>query len=301
MKYGTAISLEPLENDAAYRDLIARECDVVVAENASKFGPLSPNEGLRDFSGFDRIASFAEAHGKLLRGHTLVWHNQAPAWLDESKHDLQSVLAEHIRETVGRYRGQIVSWDVVNEAIADDATMRDTQWLRALGPEYLDWAFREAHAADADCELVYNDYNVETVNPKSDAMVAMVQGFLDRGVPIHAVGLQAHLEFANFPDLDSVRANIRRFRALGLNVHITELDIRIPEPFTDEKREEQGRQYEAFARVCAEEGVDHFLTWGITDRYSWVPGFFTGTGEALPFDKDLQPKPAIDGIQRAIA
>jgi len=293
-----------LDEDASYRAAIARECGVIVAENASKFGPLSPAPGVRDFSGFDRIVAFGQTNGMAIRGHTLVWHQQTPDWLQEDRYSpdqIREILAEHIRETVGRYRGHIESWDVVNEAVADDATMRDTLWSRALGPDYLEWAFRQAHEADPAAELVYNDYSVEETNPKSDAMYAMVRGLLERGTPTHAVGLQAHLEFENPPNLDSVRQNIRRFRELGLGVLVTEMDIRIPEPFTPEKRQAQGEQYESFVRVCREEGVHRVLTWGLTDRYSWVPGFFTGTGEALPLDAEMNPKPAHAGIRTALA
>ncbi|HEY0866448.1 MAG TPA: endo-1,4-beta-xylanase [Fimbriimonas sp.] len=298
VRFGCAVSVEALD-DPEYVEAVGRECGISVAENASKFGPLCPSQGSHDYSAFDRIVAFAEERGMALRGHALVWHTQTPKWLGEDL-PVREILADHIEETVGRYRGRIESWDVVNEAVADDAGMRDTIFLRSLGPDYLEWAFRIAHEADPGCQLVYNDYSIDEVCPKSDRVYELLSDLLGKGVPVHGVGLQAHLELSNPPNMDSVRRNVRRFRDLGLQVLVTEMDVRIPEPFSQEKREEQGRIYEEFVRACVEEGVTRILTWGLTDRYSWIPGFFQGTGEALPLDSKMRTKPAFEGLTRAL-
>lgn len=302
IEFGAAVSLQPLLSDHLYRDALRRECGVIVAENAAKFGPLSPEENAWDYAGFDQIADFAQSEGMRLRGHCLIWHNQAPAWLlEKSPSEIRAAYARHIPQTVDRYRGRIESWDVVNEAVDDQAQMRDVPWTRALGEDGIEWAFRTAHEADPNAELIYNDYSIEEVTPKSDRVYAMVSELLRKGAPIHAVGFQAHLESHRPPDLESVRTNLRRFRELGLRLLVTEMDVRIPEPFSPEKREEQSRGYEDFLKTCVAEGVERIVTWGIADRYSWIPGFFKGTGEALPLDEDFQPKPAYHGIARALA
>lgn len=299
VRFGCAVKTDALVQDAAYREAVAREANVLVAENVSKFGPLCPERGDYHWGPFDSIVEFAEANGQTVRGHTLVWHTQMPAWVTEA--NAEEALDAHVRAVVSRYRGRIESWDVVNEAIADDATPRDTLWRRALGPDYLAWAFRAAHAADSAAQLAYNDYSVEEICPKSDAMFQLAVSLLEAGVPLHAVGFQAHLELAAPPDLGLVRRNLQRFRALGLELLITELDIRIPEPFTEEMRVAQGNLYRALTEVCLEEGVSRMLTWGLTDRYSWVPGFFTGTGEALPLDAAYGKKPAYTGLAQAFS
>jgi endo-1,4-beta-xylanase len=301
-EFGAAVSLQPLLADPAYREALQRECGVVVAENAAKFGPLCPEDHVWDYSGFDQIADFAEREGMRLRGHCLVWHNQAPAWLlEKSPSEMRAAYSTHIPQTVDRYRGRIESWDVVNEAVDDQARMRDVPWTRALGEDGIEWAFRAAHEADPNAELVYNDYSIEEVNPKSDRVYALVSDLLRKSAPIHAVGFQAHLESHRPPDLASVRANLRRFRELGIRMLVTEMDVRISEPFSLAKLEEQSRVYEGFLRTCLEEGVERIVTWGISDKYSWVPGFFKGTGQALPLDDAFQPKPAYHGIARALA
>jgi endo-1,4-beta-xylanase len=303
VEFGCAINVRALRDSAAYRDAILRECGVLVAENASKFEPLSPRPFEWDYTDFDEIVAFAEANGMKMRGHALLWHNQAPAWVTQGEwkgDEAKQLFSRHIHQTVGRYRGRIESWDVVNEAIEDDGSMRATFWGRMLGEDAISWALHLAHEADPAVQLVYNDYSVEEENPKSDRMASLAEDLLKSGAPLHGLGLQGHLELERPPAMDSVRRNLRRLRGLGLELLITELDVRIQEPFTEEKRRLQAEIYEDFLTVCLEEGVSRILTWGLSDRWSWVPGFFTGTGEALLLDQEYLPKPAREGVARAL-
>ena len=192
---------------------------MLTPENAMKFGLVHPEPDRYDFADADYIVGFAEAHGMQVRGHNLVWHFQLPTWLTEgtwTRDELIDILHQHITTVVGHYRGRVAAWDVVNEAIADDGSLRDTIWLRGIGPEYIDMAFRWAHEADPDALLFYNDYAGEGLGAKSDAIYALVQGLLERGVPINGVGLQMHVSLRWSPQPQDVAANMERLGALGL-------------------------------------------------------------------------------------
>jgi len=161
LQIGAAVAARPLQSEALYAQTLAREFSVVTPEDAMKFGPLYPDRDRYDFSDADTIVDFAEAHGMQVRGHTLVWHGQLPCWLTEEnwrRNELSEILRQHIMTVVGHYRGRVVVWDVVNEAIADDGSLRDTIWLQKIGPEYIEMAFRWAHEADSGTRLFYNDY-----------------------------------------------------------------------------------------------------------------------------------------------
>jgi endo-1,4-beta-xylanase len=299
---GAAVAAGPLRADPRYGETLAREFAVVTCENAMKFGPVHPEPRRWDFRDADAIVRFAERRRLAVRGHTLVWHNQLPAWVARgrwTRTSLARVLARHIRTVAGRYRGRIAAWDVVNEAVEDDGSPRATLWRRMLGPRYPDLAFREAHAADPGAALYYNDYSAEETNPKSDAILRLVEGMLARRVPVHGIGLQAHLALESPPRWPRVRAHLKRIAALGLAVQVTELDVRIRTPVTAAKLRRQADVYRRLADACLEAGnCTALVTWGFTDRHSWVPGFFKGCDAALPFDREYRPKPAWRALAR---
>ncbi len=297
---GAAVAAGPLRADARYRRLLAREFSLLTCENAMKMGPIHPEPGRWDFRDADLIAAFARRHGHRMRGHTLVWHNQLPNWVAGLRAGpLARALTSHIRTVVRRYADVVTCWDVVNEAVGDDARPRPTVWSRALGSGYLERAFRAAHEADPRSVLFYNDYSVEEVCPKSDAMLRMVERLLARGAPVHGIGLQGHLVAERPPDWKKVRANLRRIGALGLVVQVTELDFRIKGAPTARSLHRQADATRRLAELCLEAGnCTGFVWWGATDRYSWVPGFFKGYGHALPFDRAFRPKPAAIALAR---
>jgi endo-1,4-beta-xylanase len=304
---GAAVGPQFLRDEPLYAETLAREFTMLTLENAMKFGPVHPEPDRYDFTDADFIVDFAEAHDMRVRGHTLVWHNQLPAWLTErswTREELIDILREHITTVVGHYRGRVAAWDVVNEAIADDGSLRDTIWLRGIGPEYVDLAFRWAHEADPDALLFYNDYAAEGLGPKSDAVYALVQGLLQRGVPIDGVGLQMHVSLRWPPDPEAVAANMARLGALGLQVHVTEMDVRIQDGVgtTEERLAAQAGIYRDMVEVCLESSAcKAFVTWGFTDRHSWIPAF-TGQPDApLLFDESYRPKPAYYAIMDALA
>ncbi|PSN10703.1 1,4-beta-xylanase [filamentous cyanobacterium CCT1] len=302
---GTAVNLKALERDRQYRRRLAQEFNLVTAENDMKLERLQPRRNQFDFSQADRLLAFAADHQMAVRGHTLLWHRAVPDWLEQqdwSRAELMAILENHIKTVVGRYRGQIAAWDVVNEAIADDSTLRDTFWLRGIGPDYIEMAFRWAHEADPDALLMYNDYGGEGLNAKSDAIYELVQSLRSRDVPIHGVGLQMHVQANAAPSSQEVAANMARLADLGLQAQITEMDVRIRQPSTPGDADQQADIYRAMLQTCLEaENCNTFVTWGFSDRYSWVPGYFEGWGEALIFDQDYRAKPAYHSLLNLLA
>lgn len=243
-----------------------------------------------------------------VHGHTLVWHNQLPNWLDESRYtpdELAAILENHIKTVVGRYRGRIAEWDVVNEAIPDSGdALRDTIWLRALGPDYIAQAFRWAHEADPDALLYYNDYNIDTPGRKTNNVYELVSGLVEAGVPIHGVGLQMHVSAEQLPllSLDSLQSLMSRYAALGLKVAITEMDVKIGEGERADGLEPQAAVYRNVLQACIDApNCDTFITWGVSDRYSWIPNFVGHDDWPLLFDEDLNPKPAYFAVAETLA
>ncbi|MCL4476131.1 MAG: endo-1,4-beta-xylanase [Nitrospirae bacterium] len=311
IRVGAAVATEPLLNDTLYRTTLAREFSMVTPKDALKFGSVHQYRDRYDFSEADVIVGFAEVYGMEVRGHTLVWEpapsvseqlprNRLPGWLFEKNwawEESINILRDHITTVVGRYRGRVKVWDVVNEAVAPDGSLRNTFWLRHIGPEYIEMAFRWAHEADPEAKLFYNDYDGEGLGQKSDSIYALLRELLQRGVPIHGVGLQLHVSTDNYPEPKDVAANIQRLSDLGLEVHITEMDVRIEGPATEEKLAEQARIY----REMLEAGLSTrkfgaMVLWGFTDRYSWIPEYFNGSGNALIFDKSYRPKLAYNAL-----
>ena len=222
--------------ETAYAATLSREFNQVEPENAMKFGPIQPGPTTYFFNDADAIVSFAQAHNMAVRGHNLVWDQQNPTWLTSGNYtptQLSAILLGHINTVVGRYAGELYAWDVVNEAFNDgDGTLRSTIWsdspgIGLPGTAYIEQAFNWAHAADPQARLFYNDYSAEGINAKSDAIYKMAQDFTARGVPIHGVGLEMHFTTGN-SSLSGIESNIQRLIALGLEVQITELDVRLP-------------------------------------------------------------------------
>ncbi|GAA2694545.1 MULTISPECIES: endo-1,4-beta-xylanase [Actinoplanes] len=295
VRIGTAVDMSALAADAPYREAVAREFDTVTPENVMKWEAVEPQPGVYDWAAADQLVDFARKNGQLVRGHTLVWHSQNPAWLTESAYtpaQLRTLLRKHILDEVGHFKGRIWAWDVANEVFNDDGTPRDTIWLRALGPGYIADAFRWAHQADPKALLFLNDYNNEGVNPKSDAYFALTRQLLAQGVPVQGYGIQGHLALQyDFPD--SVLDNVRRFDKLGVRTAFTEVDVRMLLPADTAKVRAQAEGFGLLLRACLL--VKHcvsYTVWGFTDKYSWVPGVFDGEGSATPFDENLRPKPA---------
>ncbi|WP_245971512.1 endo-1,4-beta-xylanase [Calidithermus terrae] len=289
---------DPLEPE--YAQILAREFNLVVAENAMKWASLSNERGQYGFAGADALVRFARQHGQRVRGHTLIWHEQLPAWVRNgafSREAMLAVMQEHIQAVAGHFRGQVAYWDVVNEAVSDRGGLRETPFLRAVGPDYLEHAFRFARAADPQAKLFYNDYGADGINTKSDEIYALLKALKAKGVPIDGVGFQAHLDSTFSPRQARMRENLQRFADLGLEVHITELDVLLRGAGTREERlEAQARVYAEVLEACRAVARCTAVTlWGFTDAYSW-----RAAAEPLIFDALYRPKPAYHALLRAL-
>jgi len=280
----------------------------VVPENVMKWETIQPGKDTFNFTDGDAVVEFAHDNGMQVRGHTLIWHQQLPPWLTSgtfTRDELLDIMHQHIQGVVGHYKGQILAWDVVNEAVSDSGgALRDSIWSRVIGPDYLDYAFRWAHEADPDALLFYNDYNGEGMGSKANAIYELVKGMKARGVPIDGVGLQMHISIGSPPVAALVTKNIRRLGDLGLQVHITEMDVKIQDSVApmDERLAAQAKVYKDIANIClSERACKALLTWGFTDQFTWIPGFTHKPDSPLIFDKHYAPKPAYTALLNLLA
>jgi endo-1,4-beta-xylanase len=301
---GSAISGRQLRNQN-YSSLLTREFNSITPENAMKFGPLSPAPGQYDFTEADLIVAFAEEHGMQVRGHTLVWTNQLPEWLttnDYTQNEILELLHTHIQTVVERYRGKVLYWDVVNEALANDGSIATNNfWMEHLGPDYITLAFQWAHEADPNAMLFYNESYAEGKGQKADGVFTLVQNLLAQGVPIHGIGMEMHTGLGWSPKPEELAENMRKIAGLGLMVHITEMDVRIEEPVTVDELDQQAQIYAEILQTCLEAtNCSGFTMWGLTDAVSWIPYIYPGTGTALIFDANYQPKPAYDAMIKVL-
>ena len=320
LRVGTAVI--PFDLDTpAYNAIVGSQFSVVTPGNEMKWQIVEPTQGQFDWSGADRLVNYAEAHGQLVRGHTLMWHNQLPDWLTTgvangtiSKSQLWGLLEQHIFTEVGRYRGRIWQWDVANEFFMDanpSGINPNDFWIANLGPGVIANAFRWARQADPHALLFYNDYNIggeDGSNAKSDAVYAWLRQMLDQGVPITGVGNQGHLDTQYGFSGQRLTADLRRYASLGLKVAITEADVRtfVDSPTTQNPTSNLAlfaQPYEFGLMMQAVLDVPEcisFTVWGFGDADSWVPGFFTGEGYATIYDVNLNPKPAYFELQELL-
>lgn len=317
MLIGAAVRPAQL-SEPAYASTLAREFNMVEPEDALKWEVVHPERESYNFSQADQILGFATRHDVKVRGHTLVWHRQNPKWLTEGKYtssELAKILEKHIKTVVGHYRGKVFAWDVVNEAFDElhPGQLRSTIWRDQPGIlatkqdySYIERCFRWAHEADPQALLFYNEAEAEAINAKSDAIYAMVRDFRQRGVPIDGVGLQMHISNWH-ADIASISANIARFTGLGVQIHITEMDVALPVEAEGNARPEdlqrQANIYREIATACmAHRGCTAIQTWGFTDKYSWIGSHSKKTqGAALLFDRNYLAKPAYGALRDTFA
>ena len=296
---GTAVN-DNLLSDPTYTDILDTEFNSVTAENVMKWDATEPSQGQFDFTAGDRLVEHAQANGQKVYGHTLVWHSQAPGWAQGLQGEqLRSAMINHVTEVVSHYRGQVERWDVVNEVLSDGGGFRDSFLYQQLGEDFIADAFRAAAEADPDAKLFINDYNTTGINAKSDTLYQLVQDLLAEGVPVHGVGFQSHEIVGQIPG--DIQQNLQRFADLGLEVVITELDIRTNTPASEQALQQQAEDYATVTRAClAVDTCAGITVWGISDKDSWVPGTFPGEGAACLWDENYQPKPAYEAVRSTL-
>lgn len=303
---GAAVNAKTIHTQ---KDLLISQFNSFTAENEMKPENLQPEEGLYTFEKADQIAKFARENGKKLRGHTLVWHNQTPEWFFKGQQskpaDKETLLArmkEHIHKVVKRYKDDIYCWDVVNEVINDEGSelLRESKWTEIVGPEFIEKAFEYAHEADPNSLLFYNDYN-ESNPEKSEKIYTLVKSLLEKGTPIHGVGLQAHWNLTQ-PSTDEIRAAIEKYASLGLQLQLTELDVSAFK-FEDRRTdllnptvkilEQQAERYERLFQLLREykDVITAVTFWGAADDYTWLSDFPVVGRKNWPFLFDENHKP----------
>ena len=328
---GAAINAAQINgNDARGDALLKSQFNSISPENELKWERVHPQPGKYEFAQADRYVALGQEYHMFIVGHCLIWHSQTPAWVfrDEKgsllgREALLARMKEHIQTVVGRYKGKIQTWDVVNEALNEDGTLRQSPWLRAIGEDYIEKAFVYAHEADPQAQLVYNDYNLENPAKRAGA-VALVKKLQAAGAPIAVVGIQGHLSLTS-PSAADEGAAIAEFAALGLKVSISELDINLlptpgfgptadvslkvaqaPKlnPYVNGLPEDVQRQlatrYAELFRVFIEHRADlqRVTFWGVDDGDSWLNGWpvMGRTNYPLLFGRDGKPKLAFDAV-----
>lgn len=318
---GSAVIVRSLSNDPALAELIVDQCGILVPEGELKWRALRPAEDRYDFSQADVLFDFAAKHHLLVRGHTLAWHNSVPDWLAAapSTLDVRKLFVEHIQTVMGRYRGRVHSWDVVNEAILPKDAMpgglRKSFWYEHVGADYIDLAYHTARNADPKAKLTYNDYGVEYDNAEDEerrrAILELLRGMQARGVPLDAVGIQSHIKAASPSTIGKGLADyIAAIQAMELEVYLTELDVNEDDIASNEIAERDrvvAQTYRNFLDIALNNAaVKLVLTWGISDRSTWLNDGTTHHRKqpnrpqrSLPFDAEYRPTPAFFAMRES--
>lgn len=328
---GTALNERQIYGeDQQGQELAVREFNAVTAENVMKWEIIHSEPGVYDFDVADAMIELAEENDMFVVGHTLVWHSQTPDWVfyDDygellSREALLERMSDHIQTIVGRYKGRVHGWDVVNEAIVDDGSMRDTYWYQIIGDDYLAKAFEFTHEADPDAELYYNDYSLE-IPAKREGAIRLVESLQDQGAPITGIGTQGHFSL-DWPTLENIERTIVDFAALRIDVMITEVDIDVlPQAFDymgadvnvsvelqdelnpysgglpDSVQQQLTDRYRDIFEIYLKHSDDitRVTFWGVTDGDSWKNNWPVRgrTNYPLIFDRNWEPKPAHQAI-----
>ncbi len=317
LPYGCAVVPEMLNVEMDYTRTIIEQCSILVAENSMKWAAIHPQPNTFNFAGADKLLAFAGEHKMQLRGHNLCWHQALPSWFTKTMNrgNAKAMLVQHIQTVAGRYAGKLHSWDVVNEAIhVQDGRpdgLRKSPWLELIGEEYIDIAFHTARQADPHALLTYNDYGIEYDVPHDDqkraAVLSLLRRMRKRKTPIDAVGVQSHLRAGTQDTIgDGLEHFLQEVRKLDLQVFITEMDVDDSHLTGDADQREAAvaavyKQY--FDLMLRDSQVTAALTWGITNRYTWLnhehPRKNGDYQVPLPFDSNYQPAKAFFALGEA--
>ncbi|WP_265164480.1 endo-1,4-beta-xylanase [Salinimicrobium tongyeongense] len=312
---GVAVAPNTVEGESA--ELLLAHFNSMTPENVMKMGPIHPEKNRFHWEDADKIAAFAREHDLKMRGHALVWHQQAGDWIFEDENgkqvdreELLGRMKTHIDSVVSRYKGTIYAWDVVNEAISDnpDELLRKSAWLEIIGEDFIAKAFEYARAADPDAKLYYNDYNA-IIPEKRDRIYKMLKSLVENDVPIDGVGIQGHWSIFG-PSEEELRKALDMYSSLGLEVQITELDVSLypwekdqrelkpgeSDEFTPELEQKQLEAYDMFFEVFRDykDVLTGVTFWNLSDRYSWLDHYPVEGRKNYPllFDEEFKPKNA---------
>ncbi len=275
---------------AIYADTAAREFNIVTPENSMKMDYINPEPGRYQFAATDNLISFAQANDMTVHGHPLVWHRQLPGWIEQSPlANLQNHMQQYIDRIMSRYQDSVAVWDVINEPMADNGSMRESIWLEAMGENYIDQAMQQARDNSPDATLLINEFDIAMSGPKVDGLLALVDRLQTRQVPLDGIGFQMHL-FASFDQFDEMEANFASVAERNLDIYITELDVSLA---SDSTLTNQAEVYRQIVTICLNQPrCKAIQMWGFTDQYS-----FRSIFDPLPFDRSYQAKPSYNVIQ----
>ena len=316
---GAAVNVRLLNDDILYRVVLAEQYNMVVAESEMKWKALRPAPDQFSFGLADTLVTFATRHKMRVRGHNFVWHEALPDWFSATvtQENARKFLADHITTVGRRYQGRVHSWDVVNEAVLPKDGrpdgLRNSPWMKLLGPEYIDIAFRAAREADPHALLTYNEYGVEYDNDEDaerrDVTLKLLRRLKEARVPIDAVGIQSHIKAGSpYTIGKGVREFMASVRKMGLQIYITELDVNEDDlPYDDVAQRDHAiaETYQQYlSAVLPEKAVKAVLTWGVSDNHTWLNDGPTHKRKqpnrpqrSLPFDHDYRPKEAFFAIR----
>jgi endo-1,4-beta-xylanase len=323
---GTALSADQIEQKDKKEDsLIRKEFNAITAENIMKSMFMHPQKDKYDFTLSDKFVAYGEKNKMFIHGHTLIWHSQLAPWMEKiaDSTEMEAFMRDHITTIVSKYKGRINSWDVVNEALNEDGTLRKSVFLNTLGEKYLVDAFKLAAKADPKAELYYNDYNIEEPAKRAGA-IALIKKIKAEGGKVDGVGIQGHWRLQS-PSIEEIEKSILDYSALGIKVAFTELDITVlpnpwdlkgaeisqkfegsakmnpyPEKLPDSVQTQLANRYQSIFKLFLKhkDKISRVTFWGVHDGQSWLNDWpIKGrTNYPLPFDKNLQHKPAYDSI-----
>ncbi len=319
------------ETDAAGAALVKQQFNSITPENDLKWERVHPKPDTYNFEPADKYVEFGEKNGMFIVGHCLVWHSQTPQWVfqdeqgnPQTRDGLLKRMRDHINTVVGRYKGRVHGWDVVNEALNEDGTLRQSQWMKIIGDDYVARAFEYAHEADPKAELYYNDYSLEN-EPKRKGAVELIKRLKAQGLTVTAIGTQHHDQMS-WPSVEQIDATLAAFKSLGVKVCVTELDVDVlprrgqsadvsstqqsaanMNPYTeglpDTVQQALAKRYADIFGVFMKhrDAITRVTFWGVTDRVSWLNNFPVRgrTNYPLLFDRDAKSKPAFEAVIKA--
>jgi endo-1,4-beta-xylanase len=300
---GMAVQEPAARQDEDYLRDFVNTATSLTPENEMKWAIVHPEPGQYNFGPADALVDLARRTGKRVRGHTLVWDEQLPAWVTQrswTPDALRTALFDHVRTVVSHFRGKVASWDVVNEPFEDGGSWKRDVFYRLLGPSYVDVALQAARAADPDAKLFINEFAAERPGPKRDALLGLAGELRERGVPLDGIGLEDHTTLAGAPDQAELEDTMGRIADLGLDTELTEVDVAIPPSIATSPAvlEAQAGVFGATARACAAVPRCTGMTvWGVDDHWSWLGA----ARRALLFGADAKAKPALGTVRAALA
>ena len=317
---GTAIQIKTVMKDQELFQLQTKNFNSITSDRDMKMNRIIPTEGLYDWKTVDTILHYAKTHNQRLFGHNLIWHSSTPEWVEtkgiKDSLWLSKFMKEYIHTYVGRYKGKVAAWDVVNEGFeTDGGNYRETFWYNKIGKDYIAKAFIYAHEADPNAVLFYNDFNIERDTVKLNAVLKMVKEFKAQGVPISGIGFQMHIRM-DTPD-DVIANSLRKAAKTGLQIHLSEVDIifnkhndtqnggiQVYNELTEEMKKAQAEKYKnlilMYRKIVPKSQQFGITFWNFTDRDTWINPFFNLKDWPTIYDNTLKPKPAYFGFQEGL-